>query len=81
MEEIEQSFLITLSPGFSKLELEVENVNYEFQRILSINRAVEDFLMGCYDEDTFLDIVESHNQDMDEYVEIVNDNLAYIVYG
>lgn len=77
--ELEESFLITLRPGFSKLGLVTEHLEYEFNKILQVNAATEDFLAGKIDEETFLDIVEYYEQDMDEYIEVVNDNLEFIL--
>lgn len=80
MNHVKESFLITLLPGFSKLGLVTENLEYEFNKVLNVNAAVEDFLAGELDEETFLDIVEYHEQDMDEYIAVVNDNLEVIIY-
>lgn len=78
-QELEECFYISLLPGFSNLGLVTENLDYEFNKILNVNLAVEDFLAGSLDEETFLDIVEYYEQDMDEYVEVVNDNLENIL--
>lgn len=77
--QVEECFLISLLPGFSKLGLVTEHLEYEFNKILQVNAAVQDFLAQRLDEDTFLDIVEYYEQDVDEYIEVVNDNLEIIL--
>lgn len=78
-DKVEQCFLISLHYGFSKLELVTEHLEHEFNKILHVNAAVEDFLVGQIDEDTFLDTVEYYEQDMDEYIETANQNLKLIL--
>lgn len=81
MDELKESFLITLLPGFSRLGLVTEHLEAEFRKVLSINSAAEDFLQGQLDEETFLDVVEYFEQDMDQYIAAVNHNLEVIVYN
>lgn len=78
--QVEECFLLTLLPGFSKLGLVTEHLEHEFNKVLSINAATEDFLSGKIDEETFLDVVEYFEQDMDTYIAAVNENLEIVVY-
>ncbi|MFB2921186.1 MULTISPECIES: hypothetical protein [Aerosakkonema] len=50
--------------------------DYLLEASLKINQACTDFALGRTDSETFLDIVESHEMNMDEYLESVTDALS-----
>lgn len=79
LNQIEDSLLIRLLPGYTELELDPQQLELEFQKILGVNGATMDFLNGQLDAETFLDVVEYFNGDMDNYIAETTENLKLII--
>lgn len=53
----------------------IEEREYLLNRSIDANIAVNDFIHGKIDVDTFLDIIEDVGVDIDDYLGLVEDNL------
>lgn len=79
LKQIEDSLLIRLLPGYTELELDPQQLELEFNKILGVNGATMDFLNGQLDAETFLDVVEYFNGNMDNYIAETTQNLELII--
>lgn len=73
-QEIEDAFLLYLPADFLLSNCQ-EYQEHELARVNLVNGSIPLLLEETIDEEYYLDVVESCDVDMDNYIEVVNQNL------